>query len=492
MKKRIYVFALCLLVFLSFFAAAEGVAEDKLPVRYLIPGGAPKDSQLVVDAINKKLEADGLNIEYQPIFIGWDVWDQKTNLMLTTGEEFEILHIMETRRSTASYKAMGGVLPLDELLDKYGPALKKTIPDWMWDAAKSDGKIYCVPVFNGDASAADGWATVRKDIYDKYFDEWPKTTEEEIKNFAYIWEQEKDGVRPVYDIHSEYKSPHLWRTYDSYPFEVTDKIIFVDKDGNVKSWIETEEFKKDAAYYSKLVKFGIIPVDFLSIPEDMTREWREQGRMLLSDGMHLPWANSPSIRKAASGGFWDVYRFKPDEPTYRMTAYRNSNVISTTSKNPEAGIMFLNWIYSSQENHDLMLNGIKGVHWFEAEGTVPNYEYLTRPEEVRYRFSDWKIGNIHYMRFLTYFGSKGLALRYTPRDDVINHIALGFNFNSESVASEYANCINEYMMHGVPVYFGLTDFDENYAKAVKRIQDAGIDKVIAEYEKQFKAWLASK
>ena len=47
MKKRIYVFAPCLLVLVSFFVAAEEVAEDKLPVRYLIPGSAPKDNQLV-------------------------------------------------------------------------------------------------------------------------------------------------------------------------------------------------------------------------------------------------------------------------------------------------------------------------------------------------------------------------------------------------------------------------------------------------------------
>ena len=492
MKKQIYVFALCLLVLFSFFAAAEGVAEDKLPVRYLIPGGAPKDNQVVIDAINEKLEADGLNLEFQPIYIGWDVWDQKTNLMMTVGDEFEIIHVMETRLSSAALKALNGIIPIDELVDKYGDALKKVIPGWMWDATRIGGEIYCIPVYWCDASYADGWATVRTDIYNKYFDRWPKNIDEELDFMATIWEKEKDGVRPVYDVHGEYKSNHLWRTYDSYPFEVTDKIIFVDKDGNIKSWIETEEFKKDVAYYSRLVELGIISPDFLSIPQDVKDQAGNECRAVFTDGENLAWAADSLKIKNVPEATWDVFRFKPDKPTYRMIAFRNSNAISATSKNPEAGVQFLNWVYSSQENNDLMVLGIKGVHWFEAEGEDPNYKYYTRPEEIRYRFSDWKINNLKYMRHSPYRLPKDLALRYSPVEDTVNHIGLGFIFNSEPVASEYANCINEYMMHGVPIYFGLTDFDENYAKAVNRIKAAGIEKVIAEYEKQFKAWLASK
>ena len=43
-------------------ASGENAGGDKPPVRYLLPGSAPQDFDAAVQAINEKLEADGLNL----------------------------------------------------------------------------------------------------------------------------------------------------------------------------------------------------------------------------------------------------------------------------------------------------------------------------------------------------------------------------------------------------------------------------------------------
>ena len=97
--KRLCIASL-LIVALAATASATGSTEpggsmdaEPVPMRYVAPGGAPSELDVALVAINEKLAADGVGIEVEVERIGWDAWDQKTNLMLSTGEPFELLHV---------------------------------------------------------------------------------------------------------------------------------------------------------------------------------------------------------------------------------------------------------------------------------------------------------------------------------------------------------------------------------------------------------------
>ena len=45
------------------------------------------------------------------------------------------------------------------------------------------------------------------------------------------------------------------------------------------------------------------------------------------------------------------------------TDVQNLNAIAATSEDPESGLKFLNWLYASEENHDLFHYGIEGTHY---------------------------------------------------------------------------------------------------------------------------------
>ncbi|MEG1926790.1 MAG: hypothetical protein RR415_13700, partial [Ruthenibacterium sp.] len=94
---------------------------EKIDVLYVGPGTMPTDMDTVLKAINEKIEADGLNLNFKVQFIPWDAWDNKINVMLSTGEDFELMHVMQDRLPVSVYQGRGAFTALDQYIEEYGP-----------------------------------------------------------------------------------------------------------------------------------------------------------------------------------------------------------------------------------------------------------------------------------------------------------------------------------------------------------------------------------
>ena len=93
---------------------AEGEPEDDgtiYPVRIVQPGTTSTDNDAGLAAVNEKLKEDGVNVEVSMIKIPWDSYDQRLNLMLSTGEAFEMLHVMQDVKNLSAIVGMGALLP---------------------------------------------------------------------------------------------------------------------------------------------------------------------------------------------------------------------------------------------------------------------------------------------------------------------------------------------------------------------------------------------
>lgn len=127
------------------------------------------------------MQADGLNIDFQPKYIPWDQWVNKINITLSSGEEFELLNIMEDYITTSSYTSRGGLTPLNELIDKNTPDMWKLFDKVLWDSATVGGKVMTVPAYWRDNSGdGEGIFTYSKTRFDKYGLTIPKTIDEVI------------------------------------------------------------------------------------------------------------------------------------------------------------------------------------------------------------------------------------------------------------------------------------------------------------------------
>ncbi|CAM4296997.1 extracellular solute-binding protein [Paenibacillus alkaliterrae] len=461
---------------------------QKLPVRYLLPGNAPEDLAAAVAGINKKLEADGLQLTYEPIYIPWDVWDQKTNLMMSTGEEFEIIAIMHDLKSPNVLVGNGGIIPIDDLLEKHGPELKKMLPDWIWESAVINDKIYYVPNFWIDTAFSNGMVTMRSDLLEKNGLQPPATPDDLLTAAETIKKNWPEDDKNVFIKMLDEPAHYLHNTYESFPFTVVDNMIYVDQEGNVKSWIESEEFKNDVEYMRTAYERKLIHPDVLTVPTEVMSQEEKAGRYLYRPG---DVSIDDQVRERFPGAEADIY-YLGDKTQFRSYAIRNSNGISATSPHPEAGVQFLNWVYSSQENFDLVTNGIEGEHWKDTGKNLKETLKFNKNGGSAYELAVWLLGHVEMNRYPTNYDINFLTRRTTIADDAVNSITIGFNFDPTPVAAEYANVVAEMKTSVDPLTFGVVSYDKAHAEIVSNMKAAGLDKVVAEYEKQFKAWLASK
>lgn len=461
----------------------EGAAE-KLPVRYLLPGNEPEGLDEVVKAINEKLEADGLNLVYEPTYIAWDAWDQKTNLMMSTGEEFELIAIMHDTKGPNVLAGNGGIIPINDLLDEYGPALKDTIPDWAWESVKTDGKIITIPNFWIDVAMNEGMITFRVDMLEKFGLQPPKTPEELLhvaEVFQQNWPQDN---KDVYIKVLEEPANHLHTTYETYPFAVVDTLIYVNQEGEVKSWLETEEFKKDIQFMNEAYKRGLIMKDILTAPAEVINQEELAGRYLFRPG---DVGINDAVRETFPGARNDAF-YMNDTIKFRANALRNSNGVSATSPHPEAGIQFLNWVFSDQANFDLVQSGIEGVHWKNTGDNKKDILATTDNGAPVYELANWLLGQVEFNRYPSSIEGERLKRRTTVAEDAVNSVTIGFNFDPTNVASEYANSIAELKTSIYPLMYGVVDYETGFATALQNMKAARMDAVVAEYDKQFQEW----
>lgn len=91
---------------------------NTVKIKYLVPGTEPKDYKEVFQKVNEKLAADGVGVEVEKIYIPWDAWDQKLNLMLSTGEDFDLFHVMQDRTPFSSYYNRGALADITDAIEK--------------------------------------------------------------------------------------------------------------------------------------------------------------------------------------------------------------------------------------------------------------------------------------------------------------------------------------------------------------------------------------
>jgi putative aldouronate transport system substrate-binding protein len=472
------------------------------PMRYVVPQTEPTDYETGIKAVNAKLKADGVDIEVQVIRIPWDSYEQKLNIMLSTGEPFEMVQVMGDVKNLTFFATRNAIVPITKSVDKY-PNIKNLFTADEWLAATYNGEIYGVPCMWRSEDDALGYLYARTDVlkavgYNITPGILPANTPDEVltmmkRSQDYI--QRETGRKAYHWPHQLAVAPYwLHRFYDNYPFFVERGlgVVLSRQNGTIDSYFESEEFKKDAQFYRKMFQGGFISPDILSQDAQVigNSEWAN-GAVLPSESFGfnaLTLAgddDDPGLIPTATGDYLWAKREKPD---LVYTVSQNVNAISSTAEDPESPLKFLNWLYANQENYDLWHEGVAGIHYtLEANGdhTVIN-DALDSP---LYQFEGWMTGNKKFWRWGTNTDQSIIDfLNYKSPNKVTSPIA-AFLFDASSVASELANIQTEVIASFYPIKWGIVDYDTAYPQAIARLKAAGLDKYLAEYRRQFAAYL---
>lgn len=492
-KLTLLLLALALVLSVTPVAALAEAEAEVHPMRYVQPGTLPIDYETGIAAVNEKLAADGVDIKVEIIRIPWGEYDTKLNLMLSTGEAFELLHVMQDVKNMSALAAMGAIVSVDPYLDKY-PELTNKFTETEWLGALYNGEHYAIPCSWRSFDNLMSYMNVRVDVMNAVgYDEFPSNSVDDVidlmkKSQEYILNE--TGIKAYNWFHQNQDTAHwLHRTYDTYPFYVENSLglVLARQDGTIDSFYESEEFKNDCETYYEMYQAGLVNPDVLNIDHSVMYDDAQLGAFLPSQTFD-PATGVTIQQKTGINTTVEWVEMNPEKPEMICTFVQNLNAISATSENMESGLKFLNWLYASKENHDLFHYGIQGVHYNPiGEDRI---EYIKdETDNTLYSMDTWMSGYLPYMRFSSDAPDSQIDyMTYKAENAVVSPMA-GFIFDASKVQTELSNLQTEIIASIYPIKVGMVSYEDNIDQAIANLKAAGLDAYLEEYRTQFAAYL---
>lgn len=451
----------------------------ELRVAFPIFSALPKDIPLIEGAVNEITEKK-INVKVKLMPISFSNWMQQTNLMFSGGEQ---LDLMPSIYNYSQSVLQGQLIPLDDLLEKHGQGIIEALDPAYLDASRVKGTIYGVPTLH-EMAVVNGIA-MRKDVADKYqIDTSKLQTLEDLEEVLKTVKAGEPNMAPIIPSTVGASILNNYKTYD----ELNNTIgVLPNYDNNLKvvNLYETEEYAEQLKMLRRWYQEGLILQDASTNqanPSDLIDSKR--GFSFLTSAH--PAALTESVEKKVE---------KFSQPPVSTTSQITNTMwgITVNSKTPDKAMEFLNLMYSDKDIANLLIWGIEGKHYEIKSGNVIDF-----PEGVDAQSSGY------YMNLGWLFGNQFLAYIWNGTDPELwekvkefnasatKSKALGFTFDPSTVKTEVAAIGNVITQYALPLETGSVDPDKILPKFIESLKAAGVDKVIAEKQKQLDEWAQEK
>lgn len=453
-------------------------------------GSTPEDNAMVTEEVNKYLK-NKINATIEFRYIEWGDYDPKIKTLSTSGEPFDFMFTCTWVNDFVQNVAAGKLLPLNELIDQYGQDMKKAIDPAYLEYTRINGINYAIPT-NKEQGTIMNYA-LNKNIADKYnidISKILKTADwgpvfariKRDKIYGFSIDKNNGFVMPEYDFIIDSKYPGAVRMDDPdckviNQFEDKDFIneLKVYRDFYQKGYIRPDAFTIDWATAINDFSTGKTAVMFAEDVHTAKElqpcnvDWLEKQRkapLILQPCFPKPIINSRSMSVAMVG-------------------------ISATSQHPERAMMFLNLLNSDKYLRNLVGYGIENVHYKKVDADTIDL----LPRSTKYTINQAAFGNnlILYGTLDARTGKKIYEGDYSEKVKAVNADSirspiLGFYFDPTPVKHEIAQIVNNAHEFTSPLYTGAIDPDDGIRKYMEKAKAAGMDKVLAEMQRQIDAW----
>ncbi|MFK7693075.1 extracellular solute-binding protein [Paenibacillus sp. HJGM_3] len=437
------------------------------------------DQATVQETVNK-ITQEKLNatVKLMPVPIGDYV--QKMNTILAAGEKFDILwdgYLLKPEELVRK----GAIQPLDDLLTKYAPNLKKDVPQVMWDGLTVDDKIYGIP--NQQINGNRLGFIVQKRFVDKY--KLDVNSIKIITDLEPFLEQIKKNESDIIPFGSTFSSAVTGLNAEKFwVVPGLDDHFYIKKgDPTYKLYRYPEEDLDNFRLASKWYKAGYIFKD--AATAKMT-DYESKGQMAVIFNNVLKPGVEAEV-KAKNGGNDVVVIPVTDWFSNGYSATTNQS-ISRTSANPERAMMLLDLVNTDKTLYNLLSNGIEGTHYDKVSDNV-----VKAKADSRYKPNmDWIFGSV----FNSYLkeGQPADVWEQTKKINGTSNVnpVGAFKFNSDPVSTEIANLNAVWGEYRKGLTTGTLDFDATWPTVSDRLKKAGEEKYVAEVTKQFNEFLKKK
>ncbi len=465
---------------------------EGVTLRWVMPGpGKQSDSDAVWAEFNKRLKTyDGLeNVSVDFEVIPASDYSQKFLLMQTGSDD---LDIVQTYTLDFAKEARNeSFAPMNELIEKNAPDLKKELPEFVLDYGIVDGEIYQIPNYQ----MIPGLFTLRvnKELADKYMD--INELRETMKEYgssqksldiieAFLAKAKENGELGK-GFGPGYASILVSGNYDSiingFGYNKTDdtnKIVGIHRE---------EEMKK---FYDRMHDFfqkGYIRKDILSATDVNKEDGKKDGQIVYFHNGY----NGEETDITSNGD--EVYVIYANPNPYVGTINAAGGLaIADKSENKETAIKVIELMNTQKgkELYNLLVWGIEGKNYnkiggdrietvgYEGQGTA----------NAPYGLWKWVVGNTknayltqkdldNYKTFVFDELNEGENTRYSN--------IIGFKPDVSKIevkTSQLSACIKEY--HNPLCYGALDNYENVYNEFMEKLNACGADEIITELQKQ--------
>ena len=414
---------------------------------------------------------------------------EKLRTQLASGEVIDVLS-MCIFNGVVNMHASSMVMDITDLMNEYAPETLELMKDYI-GAYTYEGRIFGVPTLRGYVS--NGYIDFRKDMLEEI------GMLDKAQNMT-SWSEYEEILAAYYDAHGSDNtfavSPAAGSLLSSADYhirgdkfsdiEVTDSlgdslgVVYADNDGHV-SLLQKEE---SWIYSCK-----------------KTKEWFDKGWVypdaLYNDPVVSDMISAKTLLSEIFGAEIGVEQAK--QATYKsepVCTYMYTNLIKTgtltmwgigvpiTAEEPEAGVKFINMLYTNGDLMKIYINGEEGVDYNLVNGEAEQID-------GQYVQANWVFGND-----LLAVPFAGTGADYYERIEEQNKTAkcspfLGFTLETGDLSlimsqvSAVTDQYRRFLQCG-----GFTEAD--YQEYLDKLSDAGVQEYLDAVQEQLSAWQATK
>lgn len=318
-------------------------------------------------------EATGYHVEYE--MLPAENATEKLMLEATSGTDWDMVKCNMSQFQ--KLQASGALLPLNDLLEAYGPDILAGYDESSWAAVSdSAGVIYGIPWETSSYNEIKTFIICRWDLMQAAgITEVPETVQEFYDTCAQL----KDYYGDEYIILT---GPQKLATYDPWLFPRNITSAFgiwndwmTDEEGNLHYITEDEGFADLMNYFQSLYKAGFLDPEWaVNTNETVSEKWTSGKAIMCVTGRDACNLNTPVLLETCGITYDDIEyigMLEGEDGTCEFMPFNGVQNVSVILRSSDCAADVINWNNLKVQNQMYLNFGVEGTHFTrDADGNM--------------------------------------------------------------------------------------------------------------------------
>ncbi len=495
-------------------AAEEELEEATIQIMLMGPG-KQKDSEKVWAAFNEKLQEIVPNTTVEFTIVPSGEYKDTFNRMLAAGDPVDLAWVGFCSPKQNDLTADGSLMPLDDLLEKYGQGIKEELGDTIIEMSKypGDGKLYyliswqglvtqkyalIVPTEFAELAGATWAEDTQKIVSDWYADSWDMEGLQKVfDQFDIYFKALQDNGKLYSGTTGMFNGGSTCAKGSGAPGTLhTDGVAVLRGDDTftVVDTIQSDYYRLYAENSAEFWKKGYIRSDIASVEANsLVFLQKDEAGNLTPNATTLRFHNyllESDPEKASNDYGMPLTFIGIEDAPFLGKGQETSMAIPYCADAPERAMMVLDAIYTDADLYNLLIYGIEGEHYTDnGDGTYTVADnYWTA--EADYGLVNYYIGTCENA-IVTQFDVPGYytEMREAEKNAKIDPFR-NFIFDKTNVTDIIAaiKAVDGEYEQTIITGCAGDNWEQVLDKWIAERKAAGVDKLIEEFQTQIQAY----